>query len=65
MKPNQLLPIGIAIIFGPPVIIGFVVSHFHGVLPGVGFGVVSLWVILGIAHYWVMKHTKGGKDGQG
>ena len=65
MKPSQLLPIGIAIIFGPPVIIGFVVAHFHGALPGVVVGVVSLLVILLIAYYWVMKHTKGKKDGQG
>jgi len=65
VKYSQLLPIGIAIIFGPPVGFGFLVAHFHGAWPAIGTGIVSLVVILLIAYYWVMKHTKGKKDGQG
>ncbi|MBV6343578.1 hypothetical protein [Candidatus Magnetobacterium casense] len=61
MKPRQLLPIGIAIIFGPPTIAGLVVGHFHGVWAGVVVGVVALAVVLLVAYYWVMKHTKTDK----
>ena len=64
MSPSKLLPIGIAIIFGPPIILGLVISHFHGGWMGVAVGVVSLGVILLVAYYWVMKHTKGGNKNE-
>ncbi|MBV6343655.1 hypothetical protein HWQ67_18975, partial [Candidatus Magnetobacterium casensis] len=55
MKRSQLLPIGVAIIFGPPTIAGLVVGHFNGVWAGVVVGVVGLGIVLLVAYYWVMK----------
>ncbi len=54
--------IGVAIIFGPPIITGVMVGRFHGFWSGVGVGIVALAIVLAIAYYWVMRHTKARQD---
>jgi Na+-driven multidrug efflux pump len=61
MKRSQLLSIGVVIIFGPPAAIGFVVGHFWGLWGGIAAAVFSLGLVLTIAYYWVMRHTKSNK----
>lgn len=58
-NPSQLVVIGIAIVFGVPIIAGIVIGHFFGFGTGLFAGVVLCALILAIAH---RRTARQGKD---
>lgn len=57
-NPSQLVIIGIAIVFGLPIMVGLVLGHFFGFGTGVVAGVGLCALILAIAHRRLMRQGK-------
>lgn len=58
LKPSQIIAIGAAIVFGPPIIIGFIACHFLGFWLGVAISGIALLAFLFIMRRYLMKRAR-------
>lgn len=63
LTKNQIIAIGALVVFGPSIVIGFVVAHFGGWFPGVLAGIAMFIVVVIIAQAEIGKRLKELKDG--
>lgn len=64
LTPRQIIAIGAAIIFGPPIVLGLVLGYFVDWFAGIGGGMLLFLVIFAIAQTEICKRLRGVKDPQ-
>ena len=64
LTPRQIILIGAAIVFGPPLLLGILLGHFVGWFTGIGAGIILFLVIVAIASVEIRKRLEQHKDSQ-
>lgn len=58
MEPLKIIIIGAVIVFGPPAALGLVLGLTRGWVDGLIAGVLSLAIILGLGHRYLMSQAR-------
>lgn len=64
LTPRQIILIGAAIVFGPPLLLGIILGHFVDWFAGIGGGILLFLVIVAIASVEIRKHLEQHKESQ-
>lgn len=64
---RQIIAIGAAVVFGPPILIGYLVGWAAGWFPGIIAGTVAFVLVLAVANVEVRKwlHNQSNKRDEG
>ena len=64
LTPRQIIVIGAAVVFGPPAIVGIIVSHIQGWFLGILAGVLTFLIVFVVAQAAIRKKLQEQKGTQ-